>query len=307
MTKKKGLLQEIKKSWFFYLLPIPALIYLLIFAYVPMAGIYVVFCDYSFEGGLFGSEFVGWDNFKFFFANVEYALRSARNTIVMNIGSIVLGTIVNISVAIILNEIRNEKYRKLTQTLILFPYFLSWIVVGMIAQGILDTKGIFNDIIQFFGGEGVEWYATAWAWWPLVILFNVWKGFGYNSIVYYSTLMSFDPGMYEAADMDGASRLQKIWYITLPLLKPTVMIMTLLSVGGILQGSLDQIVGLTNLSPLLMETTDTIPTFIYRTAMAEGKFEMASAVGLFQSLFGFVLVMGANLAAKKVDPDYALF
>lgn len=307
MTGKKSLLQEIKRNWFFYLLPIPALIYLIIFNYIPMAGIYVTFCDYSFEGGLFGSKFIGLDNFKFFFANAGLALRSARNTVVINIGSIAIGTVVNVAVAIILNEIRSERYRKLTQTMILFPYFLSWIVVGMIAQGILGTQGPFNNIIRLFGGEGVDWYSTPWAWWPLIILFSIWKGFGYNSIVYYSTLMGFDPGMYEAAEMDGASRWQKIWHITLPLLKPTVLIMTLLAVGGILQGSLDQIVGLTNLSPLLMKTTDTIPTFIYRTAMSEGKFEMASAVGLFQSLIGFALVLGANLLAKKADPDYALF
>ena len=307
MKKKKTLVQEIKRNWFFYLLPIPALIYMFIFNYLPMAGIYVVFCDYSFEGGLFGSKFVGLDNFKFFFRNIEYALRSARNTIVINIGSIAIGTVVNVTIAIILNEIKSARYRKITQTLILFPYFLSWIVVGMIAQGILQTDGMLNDIIEFFGGRRVEWYATASAWWIIAILLNIWKGFGYNSIVYYSTLMGFNPEMYEAADIDGASRWQKIKNITLPLLKPTVLIMTLLAVGSILQGSLDQVIGLTNLSPLLMETMDTIPSFIYRTAMSEGKFEMASAVGLFQSVVGFVLVLGANLMAKKADPDYALF
>lgn len=307
MKKKKTLVQEIKRNWFFYLLPIPALIYMFIFNYLPMAGIYVVFCDYSFEGGLFGSKFVGLDNFKFFFGNIEYALRSARNTIVINIGSIAIGTVVNVTIAIILNEIKSARYRKITQTLILFPYFLSWIVVGMIAQGILQTDGMLNDIIEFFGGRRVEWYATASAWWIIAILLNIWKGFGYNSIVYFSTLMGFNPEMYEAADIDGASRWQKIKNITLPLLKPTVLIMTLLAVGSILQGSLDQVIGLTNLSPLLMETMDTIPSFIYRTAMSEGKFEMASAVGLFQSVVGFVLVLGANLMAKKADPDYALF
>ena len=307
MKKKKTLVQEIKRNWFFYLLPIPALIYMFIFNYLPMAGIYVVFCDYSFEGGLFGSKFVGLDNFKFFFGNIEYALRSARNTIVINIGSIAIGTVVNVTIAIILNEIKSARYRKITQTLILFPYFLSWIVVGMIAQGILQTDGMLNDIIEFFGGRRVEWYATASAWWIIAILLNIWKGFGYNSIVYYSTLMGFNPEMYEAADIDGASRWQKIKNITLPLLKPTVLIMTLLAVGSILQGSLDQVIGLTNLSPLLMETMDTIPSFIYRTAMSEGRFEMASAVGLFQSVVGFVLVLGANLMAKKADPDYALF
>lgn len=307
MTKKRTLLQEIKRNWFFYLLPIPGLIYLLIFAYIPMAGIYVVFCDYNFEGGLFGSPFVGLDNFKFFFGNLNYALRSARNTVVINIASIIIGTVVNIFAAIVLNEIRNAKFQKVTQTLILFPYFLSWIVVGMIAQGLFQDDGIINDIIRMFGGEGVEWYATAGAWWPITVLLNIWKGFGYNSIIYYSTLMGFNPEMYEAADIDGATRWQKIWNITLPLLKPTVMIMTLLSVGGILQGSLDQVIGLTNLSPLLLETMDTIPSFVYRTAMSEGNFEMASAVGLFQSVFGFILVMGANLLVKKADPDYALF
>ena len=307
MKKKKTLVQEIKRNWFFYLLPIPALIYMFIFNYLPMAGIYVVFCDYSFEGGLFGSKFVGLDNFKFFFGNMGYALRSARNTIVINIGSIAIGTVVNVTIAIILNEIKSARYRKITQTLILFPYFLSWIVVGMIAQGILQTDGMLNDIIEFFGGRRVEWYATASAWWIIAILLNIWKGFGYNSIVYYSTLMGFNPEMYEAADIDGASRWQKIKNITLPLLKPTVLIMTLLAVGSILQGSLDQVIGLTNLSPLLMETMDTIPSFIYRTAMSEGRFEMASAVGLFQSVVGFVLVLGANLMAKKADPDYALF
>ena len=225
----------------------------------------------------------------------------------INIGSIAIGTVVNVTIAIILNEIKSARYRKITQTLILFPYFLSWIVVGMIAQGILQTDGMLNDIIEFFGGRRVEWYATASAWWIIAILLNIWKGFGYNSIVYYSTLMGFNPEMYEAADIDGASRWQKIKNITLPLLKPTVLIMTLLAVGSILQGSLDQVIGLTNLSPLLMETMDTIPSFIYRTAMSEGKFEMASAVGLFQSVVGFVLVLGANLMAKKADPDYALF
>lgn len=307
MMKKKTLWEEIKRNWLFYVLPIPALIYLLIFAYIPMAGIYVVFCDYNFEGGLFGSPFVGLNNFKFFFSNLGLALRSTRNTVVVNIGSIAIGTVVNIFTAIVLNEILNKKFSKTVQTLILFPYFLSWIVVGMIVQGILQNDGIVNDIIRLFGGEGVDWYATASAWWPIAILCNIWKGFGYNSIIYYSTLMGFDSEMYEAADSDGATRWQKIRYITLPLLRPTVLIMTLLAVGGILQGSLDQVIGLTNLSPLLMETMDTIPSFVYRTAMSEGNFEMASAVGLFQSLCGFVLVLGANLLAKKVDPDYALF
>lgn len=157
------------------------------------------------------------------------------------------------------------------------------------------------------GGNTVGWYTNANLWWPILILANIWKGAGYGSIVYFCALTGFDQSLYEAAEIDGANRWQKITRITLPLLKPTIIIMFLLNIGGILSGSVDQIMGMTNLNPLLLKTTDTIATFVYRSAIMNGQFESASAITLYQSLFGFLLVMGANALVKKFDPDYALF
>lgn len=273
-----------------------------------MAGLYVVFERYTYQGGLFGSEFVGLKNFEFFFRNIDNALRATRNTLVINSFNIVLGTIVNVGLAIAINEIGSKAYRKLTQSLMLFPHFISWIVVGMISITLFDAdKGILNHFIRSLGGEPVSWYTRPALWWPILILTSVWKGAGYGSIVYYCALTGFDPSLYEAAEIDGASRMQKITRITLPLLKPTIIIMFLLSVGGILFGSVDQIMGMTNLNPLLLETTDTIATFVYRSAILNGQFESASAITLYQSIFGFLLVIGANALVKKFDPEYSLF
>lgn len=306
--KKGGFLRDVKKNLFFYLIPIPGIICLILFSYLPMAGLYIVFERYSFQGGLFGSEFVGLKNFEFFFKNINNALRATRNTLVINGFNIVLGTVVNVFLAIALNEINNKWYRKITQSVLLFPHFISWIVVGMISITLFDeSKGMFNQLITALGGDPVSWYTNPWLWWPILIIVNIWKGCGYGSIVYFCALTGFDQELYEAAEIDGANRWQRIIKITLPLLKPTIIIMFLLNVGGILFGSVDQIMGLTNLNPLLFETTDTIATFVYRSAILNGQFESASAITLYQSIFGFLLVMAANGIIKKADPEYALF
>ena len=299
---------KIKKNLFFYLLPLPGIVCLILFNYLPMAGLYIVFERYTFQGGLFGSEFVGLKNFQFFFQNLDNALRATRNTLVINGCNIVFGTVVNVGIAIALNEINNKRYRKITQSAMLFPHFISWTVVGMIALTLFDeNKGIINQCLTSMGLDSVSWYSSASFWWPILILTSIWKGCGYGAIVYYCALTGFDQSLYEAAEIDGAGRGQRIWGITLPLLKPTIIIMFLLNVGGILFGSVDQIMGMTNLNPLMLKTTDTIATFVYRSAILNGQFESASAITLYQSIFGFVLVMIANGIVKKVDPDYALF
>lgn len=306
--KKQSLVQEIRKSWFFYAISVPGIICLILFSYLPMAGLYVVFERYTFTGGLFGSEFVGLQNFKFFFMNWKNAMRATTNTLVINGFSIVLGLVVNVGLAIMLNEINSSKYRKVSQTVMLFPYFISWIIVGMVALALFDEDtGIVNAAICALGGEAVDWYSNASYWWPIMIITTIWKGAGYGSIIYFCALTGIDQSLYEAAEIDGANRLQRIFRITIPLLKPTIIIMFLLNIGGILQGGVDQIMGMTNLNPFLLEKTDTIATFVYRSAVVNGQFESASAITLYQSIFGFVLVLGANLLVKKVDPDYALF
>lgn len=304
----KKTLKNIRKNLLFYILPIPGIVVLILFSYLPMAGLYIVFERYTYQGGLFGSEFVGLKNFEFFFKNIDNALRATRNTLVINSFGIVLGLIANVGLAIAMNEIRNVRFRKVTQSVMLFPHFISWVVVGMVFNVFLNEfNGIINRTLTSLGLDTVQWYSNPWFWWPILILAGVWKGVGYGSLVYFCALTGFDQSLYEAADIDGATRWQKIAKITLPLLKPTIIIMFLLSVGGVLGGGVDSIIGMTQLNPLLLETTDTIATFVYRTAIVNGSFESGSAITLYQSLFGFVVVMICNGIVKKVDPDYSLF
>ena len=304
----KKTLKNIRKNLLFYILPIPGIVVLILFSYLPMAGLYIVFERYTYQGGLFGSEFVGLKNFEFFFKNIDNALRATRNTLVINSFGIVLGLIANVGLAIAMNEIRNVRFRKVTQSVMLFPHFISWVVVGMVFNVFLNEfNGIINRTLTSLGLDTVQWYSNPWFWWPILILAGVWKGVGYGSLVYFCALTGFDQSLYEAADIDGATRWQKIVKITLPLLKPTIIIMFLLSVGGVLGGGVDSIIGMTQLNPLLLETTDTIATFVYRTAIVNGSFESGSAITLYQSLFGFVVVMICNGIVKKVDPDYSLF
>ena len=304
----KPLLKEVHDNWFFYVIPIPGLICLILFCYLPMAGLYVVFERYTYQGGLFGSQFVGLQNFRFFFMNLNNAMRATRNTLIINGFSIMLGIVVQVGLAIIINEIGSKRYRKVTQTVMMFPHFISWIIVGMVALALFDEKaGLINAAIKKLGGESVDWYSDPVYWWPIMITTTIWKGAGYGSVIYYCALTGIDENLYEAAEIDGANRWQRIWSITLPLLKPTVAIMFLLNIGGILAGGVDQIMGMTNLNPFLLETTDTIATFVYRSAIVNGQFESASAITLYQSVFGFALVLGSNLLVKKLDPDYMLF
>lgn len=297
-----------KNNLFFLGLSLPGIIALIMFSYLPMAGLYMVFTKYNFKDGIFGSQFVGLQNFKFFFMNLDSAIRATKNTLVINLVSMLIGTCCNVGLAIILNEIGNKYFKKATQSVMLFPHFVSWIVVGVIAQGILDNdKGLLNQLIMAFGGKGINWYMEAKYWWFILIFTNIWKGMGYNSIVYSCAITGLDPSLYEAARVDGASRWKQIFYITLPQLKPTIVIMLLLSMGGVLGGSVDQIMGLTNLNPMLLKTTDTVATFVYRSAILNGQFESASAITLYQSIFGFLFVMLGNFVVKKIQPDYALF
>lgn len=307
-AKKMTLRQELKKNYFFYLLALPGVIYLIMFCYIPMAGAYMAFEDYSFKGGMFGSEFVGLRNFKYFFANWDGAWRATKNTLVVNVCGIILGTIMNVLVAIVLGEIRSERYRKTVQTAILFPYFLSWIVIGGIAQTLLDgDTGLINQVITWFGGEPIMFYHTPTYWWLIFVVFSLWKGFGYGSLIYYATLTGFDPCLFEAASIDGAGRWKKMTKITLPLLKPIIAMSLLLSIGGIMGSSMDMAMGLSKMSPLTLEKVDNISTYVYRMGIGNGDFGISSAMGLYQSGIGCLLVLISNLLAKKLNPDYALF
>lgn len=300
--------KRMKENRLYYILALPGVLFLLLFNYAPMAGLYMVFERYTYEGGLFGSEFVGFRNFEFFFRNLSDALRATRNTLVINGVSILLGIAVNVAIAVCLNELRSRKFRTAVQSVMLFPYFISWIAVGTISMAFLDgDKGLLNQLLSSIGIRTVNWYMNADYWWPIMILIRVWKQMGYGSLIYYAAILNFDQSLYEAAKIDGASRWKQITSITVPLLKPTIAIMFLLEIGRVLLGSAEEIMGMTQLNPMLLRTTDTIATFVYRTAIVNGQFEAASAITLYQSVFGFLLVLAANLIVRKVDPEYSLF
>lgn len=298
---------EIQHHGPLYLLSLPGIIALILFGYMPMFGLVIVFKAYNFKDGIFGSPWVGLKNFEFFFSDIETAWRATSNTIILNMLYIVLGTVFSVTIAIMLNEVRSKFFRRISQSVILLPYLISWVALGSIMFMFLNTNGLINDFIKAFGFSPVSWYREPKYWKSILVLSNIWKNTGYSSIIYFAALTGFDPSFYEAATIDGASRLQKIFKITVPLLKPTIIIMFLLSIGKILNGDLGMMMALTNLNPLLLPSTDIIETYVYRSAIQNGQFEMASAVALYQSVFGFILILVTNKIVGKIDNDFRLF
>lgn len=304
-SRIKRYLSEYGPLW---VLSLPALALLLFFSYIPMAGLVIVFKDYDFLKGIWASPWVGFKNFEFFFYNMDNALRATRNTLVLNALSITFGTLVSISLAIMFSEIRNKKFLKVTQTISIFPHFLSWAVVGGIATAFLSyDKGLVNSIVTSLGGNRVDLYNTPGYWPAILTIFNVWKSAGYSAIVYYATISGFDTSYYEAAEVDGATLWQRILYITLPMLLPTICILTLMSVGRIFYGDLSMMMSMHNLNPMIYETTDIIDTFVYRSITQLGDYSMSSAVSLYQSIFGFALVLLSNYIVGKFSAESRLF
>lgn len=302
----KGFLYEIKKNRILYLMCVPALIVLIMFSYIPFAGIWMAFSDFNVVDGIFGSKFVGLDNFKYFFSN-SMGWKVIYNTLYINFFGLILGTIVPVSIAILLNEIRSKAYKKIAQSMMFFPYFLSWVVVGAILYGIFSTEvGIANNLLEFFGTEPISWYSEPKYWKWIIILSDVWKWSGYSSIIYMAAMTNFDNSIYEAAKVDGANKLQQILYLTVPMLKPTIVVLTLLSVGRIFYGDFGMIYGIVGNNPVLIDEVTVIDTYVYQSMRTLG-FSYTTAVGLFQSVMGLILITAANKSAKKINDGEGLF
>ncbi|OMF33710.1 hypothetical protein BK132_04110 [Paenibacillus sp. FSL H8-0259] len=297
-----------RKDSSLYLLALPGIIILILFAYLPMSGLILVFKNYNFNDGIFGSPWAGFSNFEFFFSSMEDALRATRNTVMLNALYMLTGTFFSVAIAIILNELRSKWFIKITQSVMFFPYFISWIIIGAILFSLLDyDKGILNQLLQSLGLSQMDWYSSPWLFVVILVLANIWKSAGYGAIIYYAVLQGVDTSYYEAARIDGASRWQIITKITIPMLIPSIILMTLLGIGGMLKGDLSMIMGVTFLNPLLLPTTDIIDVYVYRTAIRSGEFGFASAITLYQSVFGFILVLVANKLAGWYDKDSKLF
>lgn len=304
--KPKGFLHEIARNKILYLMCVPGLIILIMFNYIPFAGIWMAFTDFNVVDGIFGSKFVGLNNFKFFFAE-NMGWKVTYNTLIINFFSIIFGILIPVSIAVLLNEIRVAAFKKITQSMMFFPYFLSWVVVGAIIYGIFSSDiGVLNNMLKMFGMEPISWYSEPKYWKAIIILASVWKWSGYNSIIYMAAMANFDSSLYEAAKVDGASKLQRIMYLTVPMLKPTMIVLTLLSVGRIFYGDFGMIYGIVGNNPVLGEAVSVIDTYVYSSMRSLG-FSYATAVGLMQSVMGLILVTAANRTAKKLNDGEGLF
>lgn len=306
--KKKFRWSSFKKYIPFYIMMLPAIIYLLINNYLPLAGIVLAFEEYSVKGGIFGSKFIGLENFTYLFQTKD-AWIITRNTLFYNLAFIIVGTIFSIFIAIVMSEVRGRRAKKIYQTVTLYPYLISIVVTAYIANSFLSTEtGFINQtFLEPLGLDPVSWYSEPKYWPVILVVVYIWKNFGYHTILYLATLLGIDRGYYEAAALDGASRWQQIRHITLPFLKPTIITLTLLSVGRIFYSDFGLFYQVPMNAGALMDITNTIDTYVYRGLMQLGDIGMSAAAGLYQSIVGFVLVLGANFVVKKVSAEDALF
>lgn len=299
--------QRFKKSRVLLLMCLPAILFFIAFSYAPMPGIYVAFVKYNYGKGIFGSKFVGFQNFEFLFKSGQL-LTLTKNTILYNIAFIVLGNVLAILVAILLNEIKSSKFKKITQTMMFLPYFISQVLVGVLVYNLLNYDyGFVNSVLTKMGLEKWGPYSNPNVWPVLMVVIYLWQRTGYNSVVYFAAICGIDAEIVEAAKVDGANGWQKIRYIILPGLKPTVVILILFALGGIVKGDFGLFYNIIGTNPLLFPTTDIIETFVYRATVSNFNFATASAVGLYQSIIGFIIVMTVNRIVKKIEPDYSLF
>lgn len=311
-NRKSVTLQDIKKDFsknkYLYGMITPTILFFIIFSYLPLVGIYYAFTRYNFVGGLFGSPFVGLNNFKFLFKSGKLALIT-KNTVLYNISFILIGNALQIMIAILLNEIRSKWYKRITQSFLFLPYFISFVLLGAFMYNIFNTDyGFFNRMLVAYGFEPYNIYVNPHVWKYIIVIFYLWKTVGYGSIIYLATIVGISNQIYEAAAIDGANKLQQICKITLPLLKPTFITLVLFSIGSILRGQFELFYQLTGGSNgLLFNATDIIDTFVYRTLTKNFDVGMATAAGLYQSIFGFFMIMTVNALVKRKNKEYALF
>ena len=299
--------RELKTNLSLLSMSLPGVVLLFIFAYLPMLGIVIAFKDYRFNLGIFGSEWVGFQNFRFLFGT-DAALRITRNTMLMNILFIGTITVCALVVAILMNEVYRSRMSKYYQTMLFFPYFISWVIVSYFVFAFLNGQtGLINQWIDALDIKRIAWYRSPEYWPAILVLANLWNGIGFSSIIYLAGILGISPELFEAAKIDGAGKLQQIRFITLPMLYPMIIILTLLAIGRIFHADFGLFFFLPRDNPLLYSTTDVIDTFVYRSLVELGEISMAAAAGFYQSFVGFLLVVGANWVVRRVNEDYALY
>lgn len=296
-----------RKSVQLSLLAIPGLLWFFIFCYVPMAGIVVAFKSYKPKLGILKSSWVGFDNFRFLFASND-ALKIVWNTVFYNFLSIFIVTLVSVIIALLMDAVANRKCIKVYQTMLFLPRFISWVVVGYMAIVLFHYEnGLFNHILEAMGKEKISWYLKPQYWRTILVTANVWKQMGYTCLIYYGTIIGIDTAIYESAEIDGATNMKKIIYITVPLLKPTIIVMILMSIGSIMRSDFGLFYYVPNNSGALYGVTDVLDTYIYRALRVTGDVSSSAAASLFQSVVGLVMILLSNAAVKKFDSESSLF
>ena len=275
---------------------LPGMILLIIFSIIPLFGLLIAFEEYVPAKGILGSKWVGLENFSYMFL-IPDTIQVIKNTIIIAVAKIIAGIFIPVIFALLLNEVRNRFYKRLIQTVVYMPYFLSWVILGSVFSTMLSLDGIINNFIQAIGIEPIMFLGSNTWFRPVIVITDVWKNFGYGAIVYLAALTSVDANLYEAAAIDGASRFKQLLHITLPALVPTIVLMTTLSLGNVLNAGFDQIFNLYN--PLVYETGDIIDTYVYRMGLVDLQFSLGTAVGLMKSVVSFGLITISYFLANR--------
>lgn len=304
--RKRTFWQQVQKNRTLLYMLLPALLYVIIFSYIPMFGITIAFKNYNYNDGIMGSPWCGLQNFEYLkISGKLWAL--TRNTLLYNLAFIVFGVIFEVGFAIMLSEITKKTFKKVSQAFMFLPYFISWVVVSTVMLNIFGQNGVLSNILTRFGIEDFSIYQQVKQWPVVMVGIRLWKQTGYGTVVYLAAIAGLSQEMFEAASIDGANIWQKIRYITIPGLKPTIFIMFLLSVGNIFRGDFGMFYQLVGNNQLLLETSDVIDTFVYRSLITTPNIGMSAAAGFYQSVLCFVTIVSVNWLVRKIDPDYTLF
>lgn len=296
-----------KNTWQLYSLAAIPIVLVFIFCYLPMFGIVIAFKNYKYNLGIWGSEWVGFDNFKFFTHSTDF-IRLVRNTVGMNALFIIFGIASSVLVAIFLYDLKSRNATKVYQTILITPHFMSWVIVAYIAYAFLNPQyGLVNSIITAFGGTAKDWYSEPVYWPAILVICNVWKTVGMDCVVYYAALMGMDNSLVEAAKIDGANKKDIIIHIIVPTLVPLITILTILKIGNIFRGDFGLFYQVPRNIGKLYATTDVIDTYVFRAMRVIGDMGMSSAVGFLQSLVGMILVIITNKVTKMIDSEGGLF
>jgi putative aldouronate transport system permease protein len=307
MPSRKTFFGELVANRILFLMLLPTIVFFLINSYVPMVGIYYAFTRFDFNTSLFNSQFVWFENFQFLWKS-GILTKLTLNTLGYNLAFILFGNVLAIISAVLLSELKIKWFKKLTQSIMFLPYFISFVILSVIVYNLFSYEnGFLNTLLKSFSMEPVDVYNTPWVWVILVVVFYIWKNLGYSMIIYLAAITGISDEYYEAAKIDGANIFQRTWYVTIPMLKTTFIVLLLFALGSIMKGQFDLFYQLIGNNGVLYNATDILDTYVYRSLKVTFDIGMASAAGLYQSLFGFVLVMIVNSIIRKVNEDYALF